>query len=95
MILEESHPNITICLLEISVPFCRIAEESLTTSGTFPNQDSLRLPQKMLLFLLSSDDSPVPDTFGKKQKRPTKREHSRKGSAALTSSPYKNKLQED
>jgi hypothetical protein len=27
MILEESQRNITSCLLEISVPCCRIAEE--------------------------------------------------------------------
>jgi len=36
VILEESQRNITSCLLEISVPFSRIAEESPTTSGTNP-----------------------------------------------------------
>jgi len=36
VILEESQRNITSCLLEISLPFSRIAEESPTTSGTNP-----------------------------------------------------------
>jgi len=40
--------------------------------------------------------SPAPDTFGWHQEQPTKHEHFRKGSAAiLTSSPYKNKFQEN
>jgi len=54
IILEESQRNITSCLLEISVPCSRIAEELPTASGTnpqTPNQQSLRLPQKRALLL--------------------------------------------
>jgi len=36
VILEKSQRNITSCLLEISVPYSRIAEEQPTTSGTNP-----------------------------------------------------------
>ena len=36
VILEESQNNITSCLLEISLPCSRIAEEPPTTSGTNP-----------------------------------------------------------
>ena len=65
--------------------------------STGPNQQSLSLPQKNItVIVLSSDISPVPDTFCRKQEQPPKHEQSRKGSAAIwTSSPYKNKLQED
>jgi hypothetical protein len=65
--------------------------------STDPNQQSLSLPQKnTTVIVLSSDISPVPDTFCRKQEQPTKHEQSRKGSAAVwTSLPYKNELQEN
>jgi hypothetical protein len=46
--------------------------------------------------VLSSNISPVPDIFDRKQEQPTKHEHSRKGFAAiLMNSAYKNGIQED
>jgi hypothetical protein len=92
VILEESQRNVTSCLLEISVPCSRTAEEPPTTSDTNPQTLTNNLPQKnTTVVVLSSDISPVPDTFCRKQEQPTKHEQSQKGSAAIwTSSPYKN-----
>jgi hypothetical protein len=71
VILEESEPNITSGLVEISVPCSRIAEESPTTSGTNPqtltNSHSACPRKTPLLLFTSSDISPVPDTFCRKQ----------------------------
>ena len=56
---------------------------------------AIKITTVVVVVVLPSDVSPVPETFGRKQEQP-RNEHSQKGSAAiLTSLPYKNKLQED
>ena len=97
-ILEESQPNNTCCLLEISVPCAGIAVEPPATSGTNPQSESqsLRVPYRtprlwpcpLTLALFQ-----IPLAANKNGEQNTR--HSRKWSAViLTSSPYKNKLKE-
>jgi hypothetical protein len=90
--LEESQRNITSCLLDT---LCHVS--AFQKNGLPPAAQIHRLSNTVsTVVVLPFDISPVADVFGRKQKQPAKHQQSRRGSAAvLTSSPDKNKLQED
>jgi hypothetical protein len=98
--LEETQRNIRSCLLDNPVPCTSSSEEPPNTSSTNPQTVTSTVTpsasQNTAVVVLPSDISPVPDICSRKHEEPKIRHPSRKGSAAvLTSSPYKNKLQED
>jgi hypothetical protein len=99
--LEQSQRNITSCFFENPVHCTSISEEPSNTSGAIPQTLTKTVTPcasqntTVVVVVQPTDISPVPDTFGRKQEQPRK-QHSRTGSAAiLTSSPYKNILQEN
>jgi len=89
--LEESQRNITTCLLDT---LCHVPP--FRKNGQPPAAQIHRLSNVSSVVVLPFYISPVTDVFGRKQEQPAKHQQSRQGSSAvLTSSPDKNKVQED
>jgi len=89
--LEESQCTITSCSLDT---LCHVP--AFQKNGLPPAAQIHRLNNAVnTVVVLPFDISPVADVFGGKQEQPAKHQQSGRGSAVLTSSPCKNKLQED